>query len=252
MLQKAPKVMFVTPIQVSPKASESNLVLRMLSIPGDQDSAYDHQFRFYVNGNCHNKLEGSVVCPAWMVPPTDLPFPILKVCETKSTMTFKGQELDYMMKYLGMPSNPDVAAATPILIRVLHGRAYAVLMRSHLLLPQTSSLCGVCVCVLVICNDCLLVFCVVNIILMMRMRLAEEWKPRKGQKRPFPGDNVDMADDSSKAASEEALLALGLAMDGSVLSTSNSRLGRARSKGMHSSSPSKKVRVNASARHLTR
>ena len=92
--------------------------------------------RFFVNGATVSKLDSQVVCPAWMIPPTDLASPILVVKTHVASMAFKGKNLVYDIKYLSMPHTEDEARSTPVLIKVINGRAYAMLMRRHLYLPR--------------------------------------------------------------------------------------------------------------------
>ncbi|CAE7324697.1 unnamed protein product, partial [Symbiodinium pilosum] len=152
----------------------------MLSDPNDEESTYEHELKFYVSGHNVNKVDGSLVCPAWMVPPTDLRYPILSVRESTHSFTFKGKMLQYDMTYLGMPLHDgdddlDPARSTPVLVKVIKGSAFALLMRSHL--------------------------------------LAEEWKAKKTLKRPYPG-HAHAAGEESWPLGDDALAEFGLAPNG--------------------------------------
>ena len=128
-MQKMPKVMQVTFIQVKDKSADGPLKLHF----GNSDMAMDVDF---VHGANNSKIDSSVVCPGWMIPPTDLASPILKVHEAKHTMQFKDGSIEYTVPYLAMPASDEDAITTPVLVKVVNGKAFAVLMRSHLSLTQ--------------------------------------------------------------------------------------------------------------------
>ena len=141
MLQKAPRVMLTTPVLVSEKESSSPLSMIMLSDPNDEESTYEYELKFYMSGRNVNKVDGSLVGPAWMVPPTDLRYPILSVRESTHSFPFKGKMLQYDMTYLGMPLHDgdddlDPARSTPVLMKVIKGPTFALLMRSDLPTPK--------------------------------------------------------------------------------------------------------------------
>ena len=87
---------------------------------------------FYVNASNFNKLEAPVVCPAWLIPPTDLSAPILTVDLHEQSREYKGKNIKYWIPYLRMPHTSEDVFATPVLVKIINGVAYAHLMRSHL------------------------------------------------------------------------------------------------------------------------
>ena len=127
MMQKMPKVMQVTLFQVKDASTDVGpLQLHF----GNSDVAMDVDF--FVHGANNSKIDASVVCAGWMVPPTDIATPILTVHEAKHTMAFKDGNVEYTVPYLAMPSSDADASSTPVLVKVVNGKAFAVLMRSHL------------------------------------------------------------------------------------------------------------------------
>lgn len=97
---------------------------------GNSDVAMDVDF--FVHGTTNSKIDASVVCAGWMVPPTDIASPILTVHEAKHNMSFRDGTIEYTVPYLAMPKSDDDASDTPVLVKVINGKAFAVLMRSHL------------------------------------------------------------------------------------------------------------------------
>ena len=87
---------------------------------------------FYMSGSSVNKLDCAVVCPAWMVPPTDFRNPMLRVGASEETMDYKGQSISYWLPHLYMPQSPDEMECTPVLVKIIGGKAYALMMRAHL------------------------------------------------------------------------------------------------------------------------
>ena len=106
---------------------------------GDEPEFDKHTMQFYVNGSNVNKLESSVVCPAWLIPPTDLAAPILKVSfDDEHNLEYRGKTIKYYIPCLVMPQTTDDANNTPVLLKIINGEAYAHLMRSHLYWPHNA------------------------------------------------------------------------------------------------------------------
>ena len=82
-------------------------------------------------------------------------------------------------------------------------------------------------------------------------RLGEEWKPRKGVKRPYPGHEF-APDEDTWSRADDSLKQFGFfggIMQGGGLSAA-AMMSRASSKGVQS--PAKKLRVCSAAKHLSK
>ena len=85
---------------------------------------------FYLSGSGMDNLDAEAVCPAWMIPPTDLKRPTMVVREADHEMEYRGLKLRYKLHYLGL--SEDEADLTPVLVKVIDGHPYMVLTRGHL------------------------------------------------------------------------------------------------------------------------
>lgn len=96
----------------------------------------DVNMDFYINGSAFSSLESELVCPAWLVPPTDHERPLLVVSSDQREMEFEGRKVKFSVKKLTFNSAED----TPMIVKYLNNSWYAVLMREHLCLAYNSAL----------------------------------------------------------------------------------------------------------------
>ena len=89
---------------------------------------------FWLAGEKYRNIEGELVCPAWMVPPTDIQLPTMVLGEDDEdkyeTLSFAGFDVQYGKSFLMFNQNPD----TPVIIKKIRDKCYAMLVREHLYL----------------------------------------------------------------------------------------------------------------------
>ena len=87
---------------------------------------------FWLSGEKFHNIEGELVCPAWMIPPTEIQIPTMVLGEdpeaTYETMSFRGFDVRYGKSFLMFNQNPD----TPVIIKKIRDKCYAMLVREHL------------------------------------------------------------------------------------------------------------------------
>ena len=89
---------------------------------------------FFLGAGC-TALEGEMVCPAWMVPPTEAEIPLLLLGSQDVEMTFNAKKLTYSLKHLAFNQDPK----TPMIVKMIDDSFYMVLMREHLFFGCTCS-----------------------------------------------------------------------------------------------------------------
>lgn len=91
---------------------------------------------FWLSGQQYHSADGEIVCPAWMVPPTDVEQPTLIVGQDEpskfTAFEFGGYKMFYQKTFLKFNDDPN----TPVVVKKLANKLYAILVREHLLLES--------------------------------------------------------------------------------------------------------------------
>ena len=100
----------------------------------DADKDVPTPISFWLSGAQYHLADGELVCPAWMIPPTDVAYPTLVLGHTKpdeaSEFIFEGHRVWFAKHYLQFNQHED----TPVVVKKIDDRVYAVLVREHLTL----------------------------------------------------------------------------------------------------------------------
>lgn len=98
----------------------------------DEDDTKPSPISFWLSGIHCNAADGEVVCPAWMVPPTEIANPTMIFCqdekENYSRINFDGRTILYAKSFLKFNPEPD----TPVVLKRIGDKVYALLVREHL------------------------------------------------------------------------------------------------------------------------
>lgn len=88
---------------------------------------------FWLSGLHCNSTDGEVVCPAWMVPPSEVAHPTLVLGQDDAVnmfkeIKFKGVPILYSTTFLKFNDEEE----TPVVVKRIGDKIYAVLVREHL------------------------------------------------------------------------------------------------------------------------
>lgn len=89
---------------------------------------------FWLSGQNLHSTEGEVVCPAWMIPPTEIELPTMVFCSDEREEDYSlfkldnGHTIRFAKSYLKFNQHEQ----TPVVVKKIGDKIYAVLMREHL------------------------------------------------------------------------------------------------------------------------